>query len=335
MQIGSGRHANQDDSRLRALGEKRCGDAGVCPQARGHKSAHVIGLHLTPDLPVYGEFPAEVSQEVIDRLQKAGDDAAAAAKAPSRRLSRAAAVTHEWRGFVASYVVGRRSDRAAGPQRGPDRLRQAKRRCPDAWSDFAEIALMRSGRPVLLVPPEGAGRAIGTRAVIAWNDTREAARRFRLARSDRGRGIGARRSPALTTRSRRAAAEANGAPLDRHARPARHQAQRSRSRTPPAAQTGAAIRAKLLDAGCDLLIMGGYSHSRFREMLFGGVSRDILRNTLCQRLCRINLFSGGSFSMTLKKIRLELARDREHPEGSSRHGYEFVGPLDKEGHLDP
>jgi hypothetical protein len=38
--------------------------------------------------------------------------------------------------------------------------------------------------------------------------------------------------------------------------------------------------------------------------------------------------------MTLKKVRLELARDREHPEGSARHGYEFVGPLDEEGHLD-
>ncbi len=35
--------------------------------------------------------------------------------------------------------------------------------------------------------------------------------------------------------------------------------------------------------------------------------------------------------MTLKKIRLELARDREHPEGSNRHGYEFVGPLDARG----
>ncbi len=39
--------------------------------------------------------------------------------------------------------------------------------------------------------------------------------------------------------------------------------------------------------------------------------------------------------MTLKKIRLELARDRAHPEGSNRHGYEFVGPLDEEGRLDP
>jgi hypothetical protein len=40
-------------------------------------------------------------------------------------------------------------------------------------------------------------------------------------------------------------------------------------------------------------------------------------------------------AMALKKIRLELARDHEYPEGSSRHGYEFVGPLDDKGCLDP
>jgi hypothetical protein len=39
--------------------------------------------------------------------------------------------------------------------------------------------------------------------------------------------------------------------------------------------------------------------------------------------------------MTLKKIRLELARDHEFPQGSNRRGYEFVGPLDEEGHLEP
>ena len=38
--------------------------------------------------------------------------------------------------------------------------------------------------------------------------------------------------------------------------------------------------------------------------------------------------------MTLSKIRIEMARDREFPEGSARHGYEFVAPLDKKGHID-
>lgn len=36
----------------------------------------------------------------------------------------------------------------------------------------------------------------------------------------------------------------------------------------------------------------------------------------------------------LKTIRLELARDKEFPEGSALHGYEFVAPLDAEGRID-
>ena len=38
--------------------------------------------------------------------------------------------------------------------------------------------------------------------------------------------------------------------------------------------------------------------------------------------------------MTLKKIRLELARTREFPEGSPDRGYEFTAPLTADGHLD-
>ncbi len=35
-----------------------------------------------------------------------------------------------------------------------------------------------------------------------------------------------------------------------------------------------------------------------------------------------------------KRIRLNLARSKEFPQGSSRHGYEFVAPLDSNGHID-
>ena len=38
--------------------------------------------------------------------------------------------------------------------------------------------------------------------------------------------------------------------------------------------------------------------------------------------------------MTMKRIRLELARDKEHPSGDSEHGYEFAAPLTDDGHLD-
>jgi len=38
--------------------------------------------------------------------------------------------------------------------------------------------------------------------------------------------------------------------------------------------------------------------------------------------------------LALTTIRLELARTKDHPEGSSAHGYEFTAPLDADGHLD-
>ena len=36
----------------------------------------------------------------------------------------------------------------------------------------------------------------------------------------------------------------------------------------------------------------------------------------------------------LKRIRLNLARSKEFPSGSTSHGYEFVAPLDGSGHID-
>lgn len=39
--------------------------------------------------------------------------------------------------------------------------------------------------------------------------------------------------------------------------------------------------------------------------------------------------------MTLKTIRLELARDPDYPNGSALHGYILRAPLTPEGHIDP
>ena len=36
----------------------------------------------------------------------------------------------------------------------------------------------------------------------------------------------------------------------------------------------------------------------------------------------------------LKRIRLNLARSKDFPSGSSRHGYEFVAPLAPDAHID-
>jgi nucleotide-binding universal stress UspA family protein len=242
------------------------------------RGAHVTGLHLTPDLPVYGEFPAEISQEVVDRLQKAGEEAATAARQAFEEAMAGAGLSHEWRQFQASYMQG--VDLVSRQGRSVDLVVCGKpgEEAGDAWSDFAETALMRSGRPVLVVPAQAAGKPIGTRAVIAWNDTREAAR---AAFDSLDLIAGAQSVRAITligSEDERPAAEANGAPfiaaLARHGISADFEVSAAAGGV-----CGKAILDKLLENGCDLLILGGYSHSRFREMLFGGVSRDILRDS--------------------------------------------------------
>ena len=39
---------------------------------------------------------------------------------------------------------------------------------------------------------------------------------------------------------------------------------------------GSLIENRLADTGAELLVMGGYSHSRLRERVFGGVTREVL-----------------------------------------------------------
>lgn len=38
--------------------------------------------------------------------------------------------------------------------------------------------------------------------------------------------------------------------------------------------------------------------------------------------------------MALKRIRIELARDHDFPNGSRERGYDFIAPLTDDGHLD-
>lgn len=44
--------------------------------------------------------------------------------------------------------------------------------------------------------------------------------------------------------------------------------------------------------------------------------------------------TNGAANTTLKRVRLELARDHDHPGGSPNHGYDFIAPIDDNGHID-
>lgn len=145
--------------------------------------------------------------------------------------------------------------------------------------DFFQDILLDSGRPVLVVPPKQQTTAIlPKRVVVAWQPTREAARAVHDA------------MPLLKTAEQvdvlvvdpkvgeRAHGEEPGADIAAHL--ARHGLNVQVVVRPSlGASSGAAILDYAKSIGADLIVAGGYGHSRLRERVLGGTTRDLLHST--------------------------------------------------------
>lgn len=133
-----------------------------------------------------------------------------------------------------------------------------------------DAALRETGRPVLMLPP-GPFDSIGDRIVIGWNGSKEAAQAVAAARPVL-REAGA--VTVLTTekrQKRRPSGDDLLSYLSCHGITATLSIMDTRSRSVPEALLA---NARELDA--DLLVLGGYSRHRLREVIMGGVTRHLL-----------------------------------------------------------
>lgn len=142
------------------------------------------------------------------------------------------------------------------------------------WCDPAALAI-RSGRPVLVVPPDG-GALRAEAAVVAWKDAREGRRAVAdalpvLKCADRVLVLAAGDKDAVA--DARGDAEAVVRYLERHGVSARA---KSVAATPD--EVVGALQSEAQALGADLIICGAYGHSRLGEWVFGGVTRDLLRD---------------------------------------------------------
>jgi nucleotide-binding universal stress UspA family protein len=134
-------------------------------------------------------------------------------------------------------------------------------------------ALFNSGGPVILVPEGHRTEGPPRRILVAWSPEKEAARAVRDAL--------ALLKQAETVRL---VAVASGAPQgepDPGADAARHLARHDVQVEMKQAVAGGRSIAETLKEearylGADLLVMGGYGHSRLAEWILGGVTRDML-----------------------------------------------------------
>jgi nucleotide-binding universal stress UspA family protein len=137
--------------------------------------------------------------------------------------------------------------------------------------DVLEAALMDTGKPLLIAPAVAPAKLLGT-VVIAWKDAPEAARAVSSAMPFIDQ---AERVVILSVGEDEKTGEETSERLLRSLRwhnPATSVQHLERGgRAPVEVLLGAA---KSLDA--TLLIMGGYSHSRLREVVFGGFTQRVL-----------------------------------------------------------
>ncbi len=139
----------------------------------------------------------------------------------------------------------------------------------------AQVALL-SGRPVLVVPYAGHFDVVGKRIAIAWKSTREATRAVAAALPLLSRAdsvdilIVGEEEHAGVLRD-----DSPGADVTLYL--AHHGIKSSLSHIPRGdIRISDALLSSIADRDIDLLCMGAYGHSRWRQLVLGGVTRDLM-----------------------------------------------------------
>jgi nucleotide-binding universal stress UspA family protein len=234
--------------------------------------AEVIGLHAATEtssaLPYMGE---SMSGALLDNM------VAALEKESAARQQAAQAALDEARQAVSGngqlmVRKGAEDDMLAQYGRLADLVVVARGASDTALSESPtmQAAIMNTGRPVLVAPPERAG-TVARNIVVAWNGSAQAARALgaampllsqadtvTLLQIDEGSGEGPPIEDAVDYLA------AHGCQAKALTQPHGH------------GSIGDDLLLAAHNQGADLLVMGAYSHNRIRELVFGGATLEAL-----------------------------------------------------------
>ncbi|KAK45597.1 universal stress protein UspA [Caballeronia jiangsuensis] len=146
---------------------------------------------------------------------------------------------------------------------------------------FAETLVMTAGRPLLLLPYSGVFPTVGDNILVAWNGSREATR----AVHDALPFLREARQVTLVSidamRREQAGARIPGADIaSTLARLGVRLTVRETDGIDEPADTsvGDLLISDAQSVGANLIVMGGYTHARWQEVVLGGATRSMLRS---------------------------------------------------------
>ena len=209
------------------------------------------------------QVSADMSRERADKLQ-----------AVFLRRIEDSGLSFEWRSLESfsgdSALTGISSVRAA------DLIIAAQRETGGDPSADVDTLVYDAGRPVLVVPSAGPLVTTFKRVLLAWNGSKEAARAafdalpfiIEAEKTD----ILVIDPPDTLEESPEAAGAEIASALSRHGANVSVSVQQSGGTS-----VDDMIQNRVAESGADLLVLGAYSHSWLRQLLFGGVTRTVLR----------------------------------------------------------
>lgn len=235
-----------------------------------HLAGAAFGNYASLPSFAFPAFPADALADILAR-----DEAAArAAVARFEEAARRSSISTESRlilqgeaGAPETFpLIARHFDLSIIMQSNPDN---------DSSNDLLiEGALFESGRPMLVVPYIHKGGVKLDHVICCWDGGRTAARAANDALPFLKKA-GVVELFIIENEKTRYEREVQGADMAQHL--ARHGVNVELETLPAAdIDAGNAILSHAADRSADMIVMGGYGHSRFREFVLGGTTREVL-----------------------------------------------------------
>ena len=237
--------------------------------------AHLAGVALAfvPEvLSRFPQLPRDMLAEIVTHSENAAQaaidrfDAAARQSEVSREHRMLKATEAEAPSVLATFA--RRFDLSVLMQSEPNVVNN---------DDMIETSLLESGRPLVVVPYIQREGLQLNRVICCWDGSRAATRAINDALPLLVRAGTIDLLIVLNEKTGSEEQEIHGIELEKHL--ARHDVKVEIETTRAAdIDVTDAILSYAADRSGTLIVMGGYGHSRLREIILGGVTRDMLKS---------------------------------------------------------
>lgn len=238
--------------------------------------AEELGAHLTAlyiknpiEYPVYADVT--IPQSVFDQAEEFEQEKLEAAKAKFEHIVHGIRIHAEWK-----QEEGRTTSKLIEHSACCDLLvvgQSAPSNRGDLDENVADRVVLESGRPILVIPYNATDNVDFDRVVIAWNGKKEAVRAIHDAMPVLERA----RKVSIVSVTASADDDVPCADVAKHL--ARHGVNVVVEQTDEdIVDVGHWLQSQINANKANLVVMGAYGHSRYREIIFGGVTRHMLRN---------------------------------------------------------